>query len=567
MTADLLATLPPGLILILGALLIPILPGALRKIWMLALPVLAFIQMLGFEPGLNGTAQAFGLDLNPVRVDKLSLIFGYIFLLATFLGALYQLHLKGWLEQAATFIYAGSALGAVFAGDLVSLFLFWEGTAIASVFLIWAARTPQALSAGLRYVVIQITSGMLLLAGTMIHFGQTGSIAFESFDLQTTAGLLIFLSFAIKCAFPLLHFWLKDAYPQATATGAVVLSAFTTKLAVYALARGFAGTEILIPIGTVMAIFPIAFALMENELRRVLAYSLNCQLGFMVVGVGIGTELSLAGTAAHAVCSVLYQGLLFMTMGAVLLRTGTTKATELGGLYRSMPLTALFCCIGAASISAFPLFSGFVSKSLTVSATLKGEYFLTWMALVLASAATFLHSGVRVPLLAFFGRDSGLRPKEAPANMLAAMAVSAALCIAIGVLPGMLHGLLPGKVKYDAYTLEHIVTQMQILAFAAVVYILFLRWNLAPAMQSAIYIDVDWLWRRPLGWLAGNAHRSLLDTLSGATGQAARAATELSKKLYLEHGPTGHLARTRPSGSMALYMAVLLVAFMAFSFL
>lgn len=566
MTADLLDTLPPGLILIFGAFLVPFLPGVLRKVWMLALPVLAFLQLLGFEPGVHGTTALFDLELIPVRVDKLSLIFGYIFLLATLLSVIYQLHLTGWLEQTATLIYAGSAVGAVFAGDLVSLFLFWEGTAIASVFLVWASRTPQAVAAGQRYVVIQIASGMLLLAGTMIHHGQTGSINFDSFDVRTAAGVLIFLSFGVKAAFPLLHFWLKDAYPQATATGAVVLSAFTTKLAIYALARSFAGTEILIHIGTVMAVFPILFALIENDLRRVLAYSLNSQLGFMVLGVGIGTELSLAGTAAHAVCSVLYQGLLFMTMGAVLLRTGTTKVSDLGGLYRSMPLTTLFCCIGAASISAFPFFSGFVSKSLTVSAALKGEYMLTWMALVLASAAAFLHSGVRVPMLAFFGRDSGLRPKEAPTNMLVAMAVSAMLCLAIGLLPGLLHGLLPGEVKYDAYTLEHLVTQMQILVFAGVVYVLFLRWNLSPATQRVIYIDVDWLWRKPLGWLAGGIHRGLLDTLSGATSQVARASGELSKKLYLEHGSTGHLARTRPSGSMALYMAVLLVAFMAFSF-
>ena len=566
MTGDWLANFPPGLIMILGAVLVPFLPGLSRKIWMLALPVLAFVHLLGLEQGMLGRMVLFDLELTTLRVDRLGLIFGYIFLIATFLGVVYQLHVKGWLEQVATLIYAGSATGAIFAGDLVTLFLFWEGTAISSVFLIWAAGTPQALAAGQRYVLIQITSGMILLAATMIHHGQTGSIAFESFDVTSLAGLLIFLAFGIKAAFPLLHFWLKDAYPQATVTGAVILSAFTTKLAIYALARGFAGTEILIPIGTVMAAFPIVFALMENDFRRVLAYSLNSQLGFMVVGIGIGTELSLAGTAAHAVCSVLYQGLLFMSMGAVLMRTGTAKGSELGGLYRSMPITAAFCCIGAASISAFPLFSGFVSKSLIISASLKGEYFVTWMVLLFASAGAFLHSGFRVPFFVFFGRDSGLRPREAPKNMLTAMGIAAFLCIGIGVLPGVLYALLPSPVKYEAYTLEHIVTQMQILVFAAVVFVVFLRMGQLPSLQRAINLDVDWIWRKPVAWIAGGLHIALLNFLSGLTAKTAEAGARLARTLYYEHGPTGRLARTRPSGSMALYMAALLVAFMAFSF-
>ena len=110
----------------------------------------------------------------------------------------------------------------------------------------------------------------------------------------------------------------------------MILSVFTTKLAVYALLRGFAGTELLIYIGATMALFPVFFALAENDLRRVLTYSLNSQLGFMVVGAGIGTPLAINGSIAHAVCSVLYQALLFMSIGAVLHRTGTTRATALG---------------------------------------------------------------------------------------------------------------------------------------------------------------------------------------------------------------------------------------------
>ena len=566
MTADWLANLSPGLILILGALPVPFLPGVLRKVWMLAIPLLAFLHLLGLEHGLHGVITLFDLELTTLRIDRLSLIFGYIFLIAAFLGALYQLHVNGWMEQMAGMIYAGSAIGAAFAGDLVTLFLFWEGTAISSVFLIWASRTPSALAAGQRYLLVQVGSGVLLLAGTMIHHGQTGSIAFDSFDLHTTAGMLIFVAFGIKAAFPFLHNWLQDSYPEATVTGTVILSAFTTKLAIYALARGFAGTEILVPIGAAMTAFPIFYAVIENDLRRVLAYSLNNQLGFMVVGIGIGTDLSIAGAAAHAFCHIIYKALLFMSMGAVLLRVGTAKGSELGGLYRTMPWTMVFCCIGAASISAFPLFSGFVSKSLIISAAAKGDYFVTWMILLFASAGVFHHSGIKIPFFAFFAHDSGLRPKEAPLNMLVAMAIASVLCVGIGVFPGLLYAILPYDVTYHAYTLEHIVTQLQLLIFAALGFTFLMRTGLYPPELRSTNLDSDWIWRKPVAWIAGGAHKTLLSALSGVTGNLARAGANLAQTLYSEHGPTGRLARTRPSGSMALYMAILLVAFMVFSF-
>ena len=566
--------LSPGLILILGALLLPFLPGKLRVIWMVLLPVLGMWQALGLTPGLSGQIEVMGLELSTVRLDGLSRIFGIIFLIAAFLGGIYSFHRGGWVEHTAGMIYAGSAIGAVYAGDLVTLFLYWEGTAIASVFLIWASaldhgngqKKPEAIATGMRYLVVQVGSGVLLLAGTMVHYGETGSIEFGSFDLYTTAGFLIFIAFGIKAAFPFLHNWLQDAYPTATVTGTVMLSAFTTKLAIYALARGFAGTEILVPIGATMTAFPIFFAVIENDLRRVLAYSLNNQLGFMIVGIGIGTDLAIAGAAAHAFCHILYKALLFMSMGAVLFRTGTAKGSELGGLYRTMPWTMIFCCIGAASISAFPLFSGFVSKSLIISAALKEGYFWTWMVLLFASAGVFHHSGIKIPFFAFFAHDSGMRPKEAPTNMLIAMGIAAFLCVFIGVFPGFLYDLLPYDVKYHAYTLEHIVTQMQLLMFSALAFTFLMRTGLYPPELRSTHLDSDWFWRKPLAWLA----RGLRDWLSGwkqvVWGNGLAAGAEIAKELYRQHGPTGTLARTRPSGSMAFWMAVLLFGFMAFSF-
>ena len=559
--------IPPGLILIVGALAVPLLRGWMRAGWLLALPILALLQTLGFEHGGYGTLHLFDLELTTLRVDALSLPFGCVFMVAFFIATIYQLHVAGALQPVASLVYAGSALGAVFAGDLVTLFLFWEGTSVSSVFLIWASGTQRALSVGMRYLIFQIGSGVLLLAGAMVHFGETGSIAFESFDAGSTAGFLLLLAFGIKAAFPLLHGWLKDAYPEATVTGTVVLSIFTTKLAIYALARGFAGTEILVPIGATMAAFPIFWALVEDDFRRVLAWALNSQLGFMVTGIGIGTDLALNGAVAHAACSMLYQSLLFMGMGAVLFRTGTARGGELSGVARDMPLTALFYGIGAISIAAFPLTAGFVSKSMIISAAAYQEMFWPWLILLCASAMAFVIAGLRIPFVLFLGKPpDGRAVREAPTNMLIAMASGAALCIGIGIVPGPLYALLPGDYDYHPYTIEHLVTQLQLLVAAALVFAVLWRLGFFPGAVRGLVVDPDRLWRRPAVWLAGGAVRGLLLGWGTLTERGSAASLGLIEALYHQHGPRGRLARTRPSGSMALWMTVLLAAFLVFSF-
>ncbi len=553
-----ISELNPGLILIAGALLIPILPGILRSIYMLALPVAAFIYLLGLPMGELGQIQLFDMTLVTLRVDKLSLVFGYIFLIATLLGVIYALHVGDWVQHTAGMIYAGSAVGAAFAGDLVTLFVFWELTAIASVFLIWASRTDSAYRSGQRYLIIQIGSGVILLAGILMYYRDTGSIAFNAIGIETLAGQIILFAFGIKCAFPLLHNWLQDAYPEATVTGTVMLSAFTTKLAVYALARGYAGTDILIPIGATMTAFPIFYAVIENDLRRVLAYSLNNQLGFMVVGIGIGTEMAINGTAAHAFCHIIYKALLFMSMGAVLFRVGTVKGSELGGLYRSMPWTTGFCIVGAASISAFPLFSGFVSKSLIMTEALKGEYFWTWLVLLFASAGVFHHSGIKIPYFAFFAHDSGKRCKEAPLNMLIAMGLAAALCIGIGVYSDALYAILPYKVKYVPYTLEHVVTQLQLLIFSALAFTVLMRTGIYPPELKSTNLDTDWFYRR-LGYNVGATVMLLgREAWKSVSASVASIAGQIERMIGDHHSTDSVLGRTWPTGTMAFWATVML---------
>lgn len=558
--------IPPAIILILGALLIPLFRGPLKAGYMLLLPVLSLWHLWSIPPGEYWQLTLFDYSLTMLRIDRLSMVFGTIFHIAAFINVIYALHVKDDTQHVAGLIYVGSAIGAVFAGDLISLFVYWELSAISSVFLIWCRRTEQAYSAGMRYLIIQVGSGVLLLAGALLYWHETGSIAFNYLGLNGLGNTLIFLAFGIKCAFPLLHNWLEDAYPEATVTGTVFLSAFTTKLAVYALARGFPGTEILIPIGALMAAFPIFFAVIENDLRRVLAYSLNNQLGFMVVGVGIGTELSLNGTAAHAFSHILYKALLFMSMGAVLHRTGKINGSELGGLYKSMPFTMVCCVIGAASISAFPLFSGFISKSLVLTATANGHYTITWLVLLFASAGVFHHSGIKIPFFAFFGHDSGIRCEEAPLNMCIAMGLAAAMCIFIGVFPQPLYDILPYAVDYKPYTTPHVMTQLQLLIWSALAFTFLKRTGIYPPELRSVNLDTDWFYRRLLPGFVSAVVRvgtPIQDRFFSGSKSLVISLIGVVRSL---HSSQGILGRTWLTSSSVLVVTIFLAVYLLFNF-
>lgn len=489
---------PPAFVFILGAFLIPFLTGRTRSAYVILLPVVGFLNLISIPVGTIMSVSFMDYNLTLVRIDRLSLAFGYIFHIISFITVIYILHVKKNIEYVAGFVYAGAAIGAIFAGDLFTFFVFWETLTVGSVMLIWARGTKSSTSAGFRYLMIHATGGLLLLAGIVMMVTKSGSIEFNFIGLTDTASWFIFIGIGINCAWPFLHTWLTDAYPEATIGGTVFLSAFTTKTAVYALARAFPGTELLIWIGVVMAAFPIFYAVIENDLRRVLAYSLVNQVGFMVVGIGIGTELAINGAVAHAFNDILFKGLLFMSMGAVMYRTGKINATDLGGLYKSMPLTAAFCIVGAASISAFPLFSGFVSKSMVMSAAGDKHMVVVWLVLLFASAGVFHHAGIKIPFFAFFGHDAGHRVKEAPLHMLIAMGMAAFLCIFNGTFYKPLYSILPYPALYEPYTLSHVMTQTELLFYSALAFTLLLLSGIYPAEMRAINIDFDWFYRKPL---------------------------------------------------------------------
>ncbi len=561
-----MSSVAPFLVFFVGAILVAVTSGVPRAIILLAIPVIGAANLLGTAPGVGGLVSLFDYTLILVYADKLSLLFGYLFHLAAFIGVIFSLHVKDRVQPVAAILYSGSAMGVVFAGDLITLFVFWELLAVTSVFLILARQSQRATQAAIRYLLIQVGSGFLLLAGILIRAWETGSITVEPIALEGLSAWLIFLAIGIKCCFPLLHNWLTDAYPEATPTGTVFLSAFTTKVAVYVLARCFAGTELLVYIGATMAMFPIFYAVIENDLRRVLAYSLINQVGFMVCGIGIGTALAINGAAAHAFSHVIYKALLFMSMGAVLYRTGKINGSELGGLYKSMPWTAGFCIVGAASISAFPLFSGFISKSMVLTAALKEGHPIVWLALLFASAGVFHHAGIKIPYFAFFAHDSGIRTKEAPPNMLIAMALAAAICIFIGVYPWPLYSLLPFPVDYAPYTAEHVLTQSQLLFFSALAFVWLNLTHLYPPELPSVNIDAEWSYRKALPAIGLAVLAIGRRVRAVALRTATRVLRQIHAAIYRQSGPQGALARTWPTGNMAFWTTVVLAMVLILSY-
>jgi multicomponent Na+:H+ antiporter subunit D len=444
--------------------------------------------------GTHWTYSFLGNSLIFGAADKLSIVFGWVFTIMSFIGIVYALHVKDNGQHMAAFLYIGGSLGVTFAGDYFTLFVFWELMAFASAYLVFAKREKEAIEAGYRYILVHIFGGVCLLGGIILHYVSTQSIAIGPMTNDgSLAFYLILVGVIVNAAVPPLHAWLTDAYPEGTVTGSVFMSAFTTKTAVYVLVRIFPGTELLVWMGTIMALYGVVYAVLENDCRRLLAYHIISQVGYMVAGVGIGTDMSLNGSVSHAFAHILYKGLLFMGAGAVIQMTGKRKLTELGGLYKTMPITLVLYMIGGFAISAFPLFSGFVTKSMVVSGAAHDHR--PWVALLLtmASAGTFLHTGLKLPYYMFFAKDSGIRAKEPPVNMLIAMGMAAFMCIGIGVFPGPLYKLLPFAVHFDPYTGDHVTSALGILLFTGLGFFMLLK-KLDP--EPTISADTDWVYRK-----------------------------------------------------------------------
>jgi len=495
----------PALFFFLCAAIIPFVKGKARPLVLLGLPALAFISLMIFPEGNYGAFTIGGFEVVFGRVDRLSRVFGYVFTLMGVIGMVYALHVKQNGQHMAALIYGGGALGSVFAGDLLTLFVFWEVMAFSSVFLVWYGGEKSA-SPGTRYLLVHTFGGLCLLAGILFYASETGSFAFNEIPAAGLGGWLILLGFLVNAGAPPLHAWLPDAYPEGSITGTIFLSSFTTKTAVYVLARGFAGTEFLIWVGIIMALYGVVYAMLENNIRRLLAYHIISQVGFMVCGIGIGTELAVNGAVAHAFAHILYKALLMMGMGSVIFMTGKRKGTELGGLYKTMPLTFILFMIGGFSISGVPFLSGFISKSMVISGAAAAHNPYAALLLTLAASGTFLSTTLKLPYAVFLGKDKGIKASDPPKNMIIGMVLAAFVCILLGVMPGLLYHQLPFPVDYHPYTAEHLAGAFQILLATLIGFLLFL-YKLHP--EDSISVDTDWSYRKAAPGFLWLAHKPI----------------------------------------------------------
>jgi multicomponent Na+:H+ antiporter subunit D len=552
--------LHPALLLALAALPLGVLQDRGRQAWQIVLPLLVLASVASLESGTRVTMQLAGLELTPLRADGLSLVFAYIFALILFIGNIFALQVEDNAQHVAAALYAAAALGATLAGDLVTLYVFWEIMVVASVWLIWRRQQRSAYQAGYRYLIVHALGGMLLFAGVIAYYLHTGSLAFEPLAGGGPAFYLILAAFLINAAAPPLHAWLPDAYPEATVTGTVFLSAFTTKTAVYVLARGFPGTEFLVWLGVGMTLYGVTYAFLVNDIRRLLAYHIISQVGYMVAGVGIGTTLAISGTAAHAFTHILYKALLLMGAGAVLHMTGRSKLTELGGLYRYMPVTFLLYMVGGLSISAFPLFSGFVSKTIIIEAAAEDGRGVIFLLMMLAGVGTFLSTTLKLPWFTFFGRDAGLKPAEAPINMRVAMGLAALMCFVIGVMPQLLYTILPYAVDYNAYTASHLIKEGQLLLFTGIAFFLLLK-HLGG--KDKISLDFDWFYR-DLGRRWVGSARDLVSTANADIRREFMTGFQRLEAAACRLRVSGWPMRSWPTGSMALWTALVLALLLVF---
>lgn len=494
----------PVLPMLVAALLLPTLPANGRRLACVAAPLASLYLAFVLPEGAWWSLSFLGYEVELLRCDRLSRIFALTFALAAVVANLYGWYRERCGEQIAALLYASGAMAVVYAGDLLSMLVAWEIMAVASAVLVFKGQSAAAIAAGQRYLLMHLAAGGVMLLGVAGVLADDGAIGFGRLASGGWATYAILAALCVNAAVPPLHAWLSDAYPEASVSGSVFLSAFTTKAAVYCLARGFAGEELLIWAGAGMALYGVVFATMEDDMRRLLSYHIVSQVGYMVCGIGIGSALALNGAVAHAVCNLLYKTLLFMAVGAVIYRTGRRRLSELGGIRATMPLTLLLYMVGGLAISGLPLLNGFVSKSLVLSGAADAHLAGVVLLLNLASVGTFLSVGLKLPFFAWWNAaEHAVDGDEAPPSMLVAMAILALLCVVTGVYPRALYDLLPLQpVSYDPFTEYHVFEVLLAMAFCGIVF-----WQALVRLtpHAGRTLDFDEIYRRPSRWLATGA--------------------------------------------------------------
>lgn len=485
----------PGIFLILCGIVAVILPANWRKIPLIGGPAICLVMLFVTPIGTTDKIIIFyRYALQYLNIEQDNFMFLFVFILIALVGGIYAAHTKGRLETFCALNYAGAGISVALANDWITMLVFWEYMAVTSLCLVWCNRTPQSTKAGFRYLIMHMLGGNLLLFGVLLKVFQ-GSLTITCLTgYYNLSFWLIFLGIAINAAVVPLHTWLPDAYPESTITGGVYMSSFTTKVAILSMLRVFSGEQFLIVLGVIMMLYGAIFALMENNIRRVLSYHIISQLGFMVIDIGVGGMVGANGATAHAFSHILYKALLFMCAGAIIQATGLKKITQLGGLAKKMPVVCVCFFIAALSITGVPPFAGFTGKSVSMLAAQSTGSTLLELLLLLGSIGTALSLLFKMGYFTFFGKDKGIEVKPIPKNMYVAMIAGAGLCVLFGVAPNLAYNMLPYPEHYHIYSLHHVLEYTQMIPAALLAFMLFLK-KMGP--HDTITLDFDWFVRVP----------------------------------------------------------------------
>ncbi|WP_335999486.1 Na(+)/H(+) antiporter subunit D [Halorientalis halophila] len=443
--------LPPFVPVVLAALALPVVGKYLGRGPAHALGILATAVVVPYvwlvPEGAHLPTLLFGFDAVLFNVDVFSRLMGLIF---GFIGAAAVAY--SWasdadaVQTAFALSYVGTSLGAVFGGDWLTLIFFWELMAVTSTLLVWYYG-GEAVRAAFRYALLHGIGGTLLLGAVIWHFAEVGSFLFSAAEggmAGPVAPVLAALGMGVNVGFVGLHAWLPDTYPRPHVAASVFLCVFTTKTGVYGLFRAFPEGELAVAyMGGAMAVFGASMALLQNDMRRLLSYHIQSQVGYMVAGVGIAGHLATAGAFGHVFNHILYKSLLFMTVGVVIYRTGQESLKKVGGLGRQMPITAITFFVAALSIAGFPGFNGFVSKGMVIVAAHYKHYDLLWYLLLAGGVGTFL-SFIKLGYYAFIHGEYEGTVKDASLGQSVPMVAVAGLCILFGLYPPALYEILPG---------------------------------------------------------------------------------------------------------------------------
>lgn len=524
--AEPLTAVMPAILVFAAALVVPLVSRRVgHALGVLATGVVVPWSLLA-PAGAHLPAQLFGFDVVLFNVDEFSRLMGIIFGLIGAVAVTYSYASDADNAQTAyALTYVGSSLGAVFAGDWLTLILFWELMAVTSTVLVWHYG-GKAVRASFRYALVHGIGGNLVLAAVVWHYAAVGSFLFSAAPgmVGTVPAVLAAVGIGVNVGFVGLHAWLPDTYPRPHVAASVFLCVYTTKTGVYAMYRAFPEGQLAIAyMGGAMAVFGATMALLQNDMRRLLSYHIQSQVGYMVAGVGIGSALATAGAFGHVYNHILYKSLLFMTVGVVIYRTGEESLKKVGGLAREMPLTAITFTIAALSIAGFPGFNGFVSKGMVIGAAHKKHLDALWYLLLLGGVGTFL-SFIKLGYYAFLQGDYDGTVADANRWQSVAMSLVALLCVLYGLVPDLLFGLLPlqGEFHFETYTVSHIAEGLALAAAGVVGFVLLKR----PLSKVGRVPDIDSVYNP----LAFYGTRALVFAVTDFYAAVDRAVVDLTTR-------------------------------------